>query len=85
MCGRMDASKDPDDEGREKRTVRGEDYRLARIGAAAALTVVLCTLLLLDVLVPSYDVQPVTLIVVLGAVIALLGLEAADFLRFRGP
>ena len=38
--------------------VRADAYSSARIGAAAALTLVLVVLLILDVVVPGYDVTP---------------------------
>lgn len=61
--------------------VRADDYSSARIGAAAALTIVLVVLLVLDVVVPSYDVSPGTLLPLLGAILALLGLEASALWR----
>ena len=56
-------------------------YSSARIGAAAALTLVLVVLLVLDVGVPGYDVNPGVLLPVLGAICALLGLEASAVWR----
>ena len=58
---------------------RADDYSSARIGAAAAFTLVLVVLLVLDVAVPGYDVSPGTLLPLLGAILALLGLEAGAF------
>ena len=52
-------------------------YSSARIGAAAALTIVLVVLLVLDVAVPGYDITPEVLLPLLGAILALLGLEAS--------
>jgi len=60
---------------------RAEDYSSARIGAAAALTIVLVALLVLDVAVPDYDVSPGILLPVLGTICALLGLEASALWR----
>ncbi|HUT79148.1 MAG TPA: hypothetical protein VM285_15730 [Polyangia bacterium] len=60
---------------------RTDDYSSARIGAAATLTIVLVVLLILDVVVPGYDVSPGTLLPLLGAILALLGLEASAFWR----
>jgi len=60
---------------------RADDYSSARIGAAAAFTLVLVVLLILDVAVPGYDVSPGTLLPLLGAILALLGLEASAFWR----
>jgi hypothetical protein len=71
---------EPDDDGPEHRT-RADVYSSARIGAAAALTLVVVVLLVLDVEVPDYDIAPGVLLPVLGAICALLGLEASAFLR----
>ena len=60
---------------------RADDYSSARIGAAAALTIVLVVLLVLDVAVPDYHVSPAILLPLLGAILALLGLEASAFWR----
>ncbi len=51
------------------------------IGAAAALTIVLVALLILDVAVPDYRVSPAILLPLLGAILALLGLEASAVWR----
>jgi hypothetical protein len=56
---------------------RFDAYSSARIGAAAALTLVLVILLILDVAVPDYDISPGILLPLLGAILALLGLEAS--------
>ena len=60
---------------------RADVYASARIGAAAALTLVLVILLVLDVGVPDYHVSPGVLLPVLGAIWALLGLEASAVWR----
>lgn len=60
---------------------RADVYSSARIGAAAALTLVLVILLVLDVAVPDYDISPGILLPVLGAICALLGLEASAVWR----
>ncbi len=60
---------------------RADVYSSARIGAAAALTVVLVVLLVLDVAVPDYDISPGILLPLLGAILALLGLEASSLWR----
>ena len=60
---------------------RADVYSSARIGAAAALTLVLVVLLVLDVAVPDYDINPGILLPVLGAICALLGLEATAVWR----
>ena len=58
---------------------RADVYSSARIGAAAALTIVLVVLLVLDVAVPDYEISPGILLPLLGAILALLGLEASAF------
>jgi hypothetical protein len=69
-----------DDDDAERRA-RADVYSSARIGAAAALTIVLVVLLVLDVAVPDYDISPGILLPLLGAILALLGLEAGAFWR----
>jgi hypothetical protein len=64
-----------------ERRARADAYSSARIGAAAALTIVLVVLLILDVVVPDYHVSPAILLPLLGAILALLGLEASAFWR----
>jgi hypothetical protein len=66
------------DDAADRRT-RADVYSSARIGAAAALTIVLVVLLVLDVAVPDYDISPGILLPLLGAILALLGLEASAF------
>ena len=68
-----------DDDG--QRRTREDAYSSARIGAAAALTVVVPVLLVLDVAVSEYDVSPPILLPILGAICALLGLEAGALWR----
>jgi hypothetical protein len=60
---------------------RADVYSSARIGAAGALTLVLVVLLVLDVAVPDYDISPGILLPLLGAILALLGLEASALWR----
>ena len=69
------------DDGDAERRARANVYASARIGAAAALTIVLVVLLVLDVAVPDYDISPGILLPLLGAILALLGLEASAFWR----
>jgi hypothetical protein len=69
-----------DDDDAERRT-RADVYSSARIGAAAALTIVLVVLLVLDVAVPDYHVSAGILLPLLGAILALLGLEASALWR----
>jgi hypothetical protein len=70
-----------DERGDDADQRRADVYSSARIGAAAALTLVLAVLLVLDVGVPDYDVAPGVLLPVLGAICALLGLEASAVWR----
>jgi O-antigen/teichoic acid export membrane protein len=60
---------------------RADVYSSARIGVAAALTLVLVVLLVLDVAVPDCHINPGILLPVLGAICALLGLEASAVWR----
>jgi hypothetical protein len=55
----------------------------ARPGSAPRLrlTLVLVVLLVLDVAVPDYDISPGILLPLLGAILALLGLEASALWR----
>ena len=71
---------EPADDEADRRT-RADVYSSARIGAAAALTVVLVVLLVLDVAIPAYDISPGVLLPLLGAILALLGLEASAVWR----
>lgn len=64
------------------RQVRRSDYRAARIGAAAAFSMTLITLLLVDAASPTYELQFFQLGGLLTAILTLLGLEARD--QFRG-
>ena len=61
--------------------VRADVYSSARIGAAATLTLVLVVLLVLDVVITGYDISPGILLPLLGAILALLGLEASAVWR----
>ena len=62
---------------------RADVYSSARIGAAAALTLVLVVLLVLDVTVSDYDINPGILLPLLGASLALLGLGGLVIARRR--
>ena len=73
-------SDERDDQAADHRA-RADVYSSARIGAAAALTIVLVVLLVLDVAVPGYDISPEVLLPLLGAILALLGLEASALWR----
>ena len=74
----MGSERDDDD---AERRARADVYSSARIGAAAALTIVLVVPLVLDVAVPDYHVSPGILLPLLGAILALLGLEASAVWR----
>jgi len=69
---------DPGSGGRQ----RSGDYRAARIGAAAALVLVVVILAIADVFAgPEYDLNPPELFLFLGAIGALLGIEISNNLR----
>jgi hypothetical protein len=70
-----------DERGDDADQRRADVYSSARVGAATAFTLVLVVLLVLDVGVPDYDIAPGILLPVLGAICALLGLEASAFWR----
>ena len=76
-CVGMGNERDEDDAERR----RADVYSSARIGAASALTIVLVVLLVLDVAVLGYDISPGILLPLLGAILALLGLEASALWR----
>ena len=75
----VDMGNERDDDA--ERRARADVYSSAPIGAAAALTLVLVVLLVLDVVVPDYHVSPGILLPLLGAILALLGLEASSLGR----
>jgi hypothetical protein len=79
MYGSTDCAGMGDERGNDADQRRADVYSSARIGAAAALTIVLVVLLVLDVAVPDYDISPGILLPLLGAICALLGLEAGAF------
>ena len=79
MRGSTDCAGMGDERGDDADQRRADVYTSARIGAAAALTIVLVVLLVLDVAVPDYDISPGILLPLLGAILALLGLEASAF------
>lgn len=66
--------RDPERRGDDRRAREG-DYRIARIGAAAALTGVLVVILILDAIVPGYELSPVTLAALCGTIATLVGVE----------
>lgn len=54
-------------------------YRPGAPGVALRSWFVLVVLLVLDVALPDYDISPGILLPLLGAILALLGLEASAF------
>jgi hypothetical protein len=72
-----------DDPGPSPHDRRSGDYQAARIGASTALTAVVVVLLVADVVTTGYDVDPVVLVSLLGAIATLLGIEAVDVIRGR--
>ena len=81
MPGSTDAVGMSDERDDAANRRRADVSSSARIGAAAALTLVLVVLLVLDVAVPDYDINPGILLPLLGAILALLGLEASALWR----
>ncbi len=70
-----------DERGDDADQRRADVYSSARIGAAAALTLVLVVLLVLDVAVPDYDIAPGSSCPSSARSCALLGLEASAVWR----
>lgn len=64
---------------------RAHDFRLARIGAAAALTGVLIVILVIDALGAEYQVDPLVVTALLGTLGTLLGIEGLAALRQTQP
>lgn len=62
MCAGMGDERDDDTPGDE----RPDRYSSARVASAAALTLVLAVLLVLDVAIPDYDIRPGVLLPLLG-------------------
>ena len=81
MRGSTDCAGMGDERGDDADQRRADVYSSARIGAAAALTIVLVVPLVLDVAVQGYDVGPAILLPLLCAILALLGLEASAVWR----
>lgn len=65
---------------------RRPDYRIARIAAAGALTLVVVVIVIVDV-VPAadYDASPLVLVPLLGTILTLLGIEARSLIGGDGP
>lgn len=60
---------------------RQGDYRVARVGAAGALTVVVIFMLVVDAFSATYEVSPLILLPILGVIAGLLGVEVSNTLR----
>jgi hypothetical protein len=60
---------------------RAADFRLARIGAAAALIGVLVAILVIDAASTEYQVDPIVITALLGTLGTLLGIEGLASLR----
>lgn len=60
--------------------MRQSDYRGARIAAAAALTIAVLFMVLVDAVRDDYEINPLVFLPLLATVLTLLGLEARDFL-----
>lgn len=60
---------------------RASDFRIARIGAAAALIGVLVVILLVDAFAETYQVDATVVTVLLGTIGTLLGIEGLASLR----
>jgi len=65
----------PDDEP------RASDYRIARISAAAAFTLVLVCILVLDALSTDYQVSEIVVGALIAGIATLLGIEGLSSLR----
>ncbi len=72
-----------DERGDDADQRRADHYSSARIGAAAALTIVLVVLLVLDVAVPDYDITPGILLPLLGAILRAPGPRGRGVLEGR--
>jgi len=68
-------TRQPDDEP------RAGDYRLARISAAIALTIVLVFILVLDGLSIEYQVSEIVVGALIAGIATLLGIEGLSALR----
>lgn len=58
-----------------------DTYRMPRIVVAGAFTFQLVLLGFLDALLPEYTLEPVTLIVLVTVIAAMLSVEIRDFIR----
>ena len=69
-------------EGRmgDERRHRSSDYRAARIGAAAGLTIAIIIVMVIDALSESFEVSPITLGVLATLIAGLLAVDLPDLL-----
>lgn len=62
---------------------READYRIARISAASALTIVLGFIIVLDAFSPTYQVSEIVVGALIAGIATLLGIEGLS--AFRRP
>jgi hypothetical protein len=67
----------------DDRRGREGDYRAARVGSAVTLTAVLALMLLVDAISSEYEPSHVTLALIAGTILTLLGIEAGSWIRGR--
>jgi hypothetical protein len=72
-----------DDKEREREPEPDRLVTSARVGAAVAMVTIIVAVSLLDVFLVDYEVQPVTLGILMAGLLTLLGLEARDIWRGR--
>ena len=65
----------------DERRSRPSDYRAARIGAAAGLTVAIVVILIIDAVSVDFEVSPVTLGVLATLIAGLLAVDLPDLMR----
>lgn len=70
--------------GDDSREPRLGDFRGARIGAAAAFTIVFVLLLVVDAVDRTYDPPEAILGILMAGILTLLGIEAGTWLRGGG-
>jgi hypothetical protein len=70
-----------DDEREEVAEARSGDYRVARISAATALTLVLGFIVVLDAFSPTYQVSEIVVGALIAGVATLLGIEGLSAFR----
>lgn len=68
----------------DRRDARSVDYRVARIAVAAALSLAILVMVVVDPFLPDYEPSPIVISILGVMVLTLLGLEARDLLK-AGP